>query len=181
MIKDFGGAVIPPRNGAVVASCDKRSTVLGAVDRDRGASRDAAPPTPPGLRVRTTAVRRIKQSQRSRRRIQPSSDGNSCHWLKPKYPAQPRTIGFRSAIIFSRLTPRCRRVSARTRSLNQVTALSAMHRRNAGSSLTVKPRNDRCHGRATALFSVLICSLRRRSMKRVRLAMTRRPAFSLRT
>ena len=50
-----------------------------------------------------------------------------------------------------------------------------------GSSLTVKPRNDRCHGRATALFSVLICSLRRRSMKRVRLAMTRRPAFSLRT
>src|SRR6266404_4332370 len=95
-------------------------------------------------------------------------------------PGQPRTNGFRSAIIFSRLTPRCRRVSSRTRSLNRVTALSAMHRRYAGSSLTVKPRNDRCHGRATALFSVLICSLRRPSMKRVRLAMTRRPAFSLR-
>src|SRR6516225_8646499 len=28
--------------------------------RDRGTSRDAAPPTPPGIRVRTTAVRRIK-------------------------------------------------------------------------------------------------------------------------
>src|SRR5216683_1400978 len=73
------------------------------------------------------------------------------------------------------------RVSSRTRSLNRVTALSAMHRRNAGSSLTVKSRNDRCQGRATALFSALICSLRRPSMKRVRLAMTRRPAFSLRT
>src|SRR5262249_41782021 len=46
-----------------------------------------------------------------------------------------------------------------------------MHRRNKGlSSLTVKPRNDRCHGRATALFSALIWSLRRPSMKRVRLA-----------
>jgi len=30
------------------------------------------------------------------------------------------------------------------------------------------------------LLGVLICSLRRPSMKRVRLAMTRRPAFSLR-
>ena len=29
-------------------------------NRDRGTSRDAAPPTPPGTRVRTTAVRRIK-------------------------------------------------------------------------------------------------------------------------
>ncbi len=27
------------------------------IDRDRGAPRDAAPPTPPGIRVRTTAVR----------------------------------------------------------------------------------------------------------------------------
>src|ERR1700720_2294883 len=96
-------------------------------------------------------------------------------------PGPTRTNGFRSAIIFSRLTPRCRRVSSRTRSLNRATALSTVHRRNARSSLTVKPRNDRCHGRATALFAVLICSLRRPSMKRVRLAMTRRPAFSLRT
>src|SRR5262249_46182617 len=30
------------------------------VNRDRGTSRDATPPTPPGIRVRTTAVRRIK-------------------------------------------------------------------------------------------------------------------------
>jgi hypothetical protein len=29
-------------------------------NRDRGTSHDAAPPTPPGIRVRTTAVRRIK-------------------------------------------------------------------------------------------------------------------------
>jgi hypothetical protein len=35
--------------------------VLAAVNRDRGASRDATPPTPPGIRVRTTAVRRIKR------------------------------------------------------------------------------------------------------------------------
>ena len=34
---------------------------------------------------------------------------------------------------------------------------------------------------ATALFAVLIWSLRRTSMKRVKLCMTRRPAFSLRT
>ena len=27
------------------------------IDRDRGTSRDAAPPTPPGIRVRTAAVR----------------------------------------------------------------------------------------------------------------------------
>jgi hypothetical protein len=31
-----------------------------AVNRDRGAPRDASPPSPPGIRVRTTAVRRIK-------------------------------------------------------------------------------------------------------------------------
>jgi hypothetical protein len=37
-------------------------------NRDRGAPRDAAPPTPPGIRVRTTAVRRIK--------LPPSSYGN---------------------------------------------------------------------------------------------------------
>ena len=90
-------------------------------------------------------------------RVQPSSDANSCNWLKPKYPAHPRSSGFRSAIIRSRLTPRCRRVRSRTRSLNRATALSAMRRRGCGSSVTVKPRNDRCHGRATALFCALIC------------------------
>ena len=31
------------------------------VNRDRGAPRSATPPTPPGIRVRTTAVRRIKR------------------------------------------------------------------------------------------------------------------------
>src|SRR6516165_4813498 len=36
----------------------------------------------------------------------------------------------------------------------RLTALSAMHRRKPGSSLTVKPRADRCYGRATALLSV---------------------------
>ena len=30
---------------------------LSALDRDRGTPRDATPPTPPGIRVRTTAVR----------------------------------------------------------------------------------------------------------------------------
>jgi hypothetical protein len=35
--------------------------VLAAVNRDRGTSRGATPPTPPGIRVRTTAVRRIKR------------------------------------------------------------------------------------------------------------------------
>src|SRR3954452_4285628 len=34
-------------------------------NRDRGASREATPPTPPGIRVRTTAVRRIKRPQAS--------------------------------------------------------------------------------------------------------------------
>src|SRR5690349_15939588 len=34
-------------------------------NRDRGASHDATPPTPPGIRVRTTAVRRIKPRRAS--------------------------------------------------------------------------------------------------------------------
>src|SRR5208282_5226628 len=41
--------------------------VLAALNRDRGASRDATPPTPPGIRVRTPAVRRVK--------LPPSSHG----------------------------------------------------------------------------------------------------------
>jgi hypothetical protein len=32
-------------------------------DRDRGTPRDVAPPTPPGIRVRTTAVRPVEQSR----------------------------------------------------------------------------------------------------------------------
>ena len=31
-------------------------------DRDRGTPRDVAPPTPPGIRVRTTAVRPVEWS-----------------------------------------------------------------------------------------------------------------------
>ena len=46
---------------AVVPSRRQARAVLGAVNRDRGAPRDATPPTPPGIRVRTTAVRRIKR------------------------------------------------------------------------------------------------------------------------
>jgi hypothetical protein len=51
----------------------ERGAFSGAIgrrigNRDRGAPRDAAPPTPPGIRVRTTAVRRIK--------LPPSSYGN---------------------------------------------------------------------------------------------------------
>ena len=32
-------------------------------DRDRGTPRDVAPPTPPGIRVRTTAVRPVERSR----------------------------------------------------------------------------------------------------------------------
>jgi hypothetical protein len=39
-------------------------------DRDRGTPRDVAPPTPPGIRVRTTAVRPVEPS-RSLKRGQP--------------------------------------------------------------------------------------------------------------
>jgi hypothetical protein len=42
-------------------SCRQARAVLATLNRDRGASHDAAPPTPPGIRVRTTAVRRIKR------------------------------------------------------------------------------------------------------------------------
>ena len=45
----------------VVADDHQPAAVLAPVNRDRGTPRDAAPPTPPGIRVRTTAVRRIKR------------------------------------------------------------------------------------------------------------------------
>jgi hypothetical protein len=48
------------KSKTVVASCRQPGAVLEAVNRDRGAPRGATPPTPPGIRVRTTAVRRIK-------------------------------------------------------------------------------------------------------------------------
>src|SRR3954466_10883001 len=46
----------------------------------------------------------------------------------------------------------CRAAQAKRRCLKRAMALSAMHRRNVRSFLTVKPRNDRRHGWATALF-----------------------------
>jgi hypothetical protein len=48
--------------GAVSARPDRGLTFWrGALNRDRGASHDATPPSPPGIRVRTAAVRRIKR------------------------------------------------------------------------------------------------------------------------
>jgi hypothetical protein len=40
-----------------------RTLGMPSTHRDRGTPRDATPPTPPGIRVRTTAVRRIKRSR----------------------------------------------------------------------------------------------------------------------
>src|SRR6516162_11497413 len=47
-------------SGMIASAPTECGAVLAAVNRDRGTSRDATPPTPPGIRVRTTAVRRIK-------------------------------------------------------------------------------------------------------------------------
>ena len=44
-------------NTRSVPSGREDRAVLATVNRDRGAPRDATPPTPPGIRVRTTAVR----------------------------------------------------------------------------------------------------------------------------
>ena len=44
---------------------DQTTAVLARLNRDRGTPRDATPPTPPGIRVRTTAVRRIKRLRSS--------------------------------------------------------------------------------------------------------------------
>ena len=38
----------------------ERQVGLNSGNRDRGAPHGATPPTPPGIRVRTTAVRRIR-------------------------------------------------------------------------------------------------------------------------
>jgi DNA invertase Pin-like site-specific DNA recombinase len=43
----------------------ERNLIRQRVNRDRGVSRETTPPTPPGIRVRTTAVRRIKRPQAS--------------------------------------------------------------------------------------------------------------------
>jgi len=51
-VQDFGGLLLD-RAVEVIQGDDQNN-------RDRGASRDATPPTPPGIRVRTAAVRRIR-------------------------------------------------------------------------------------------------------------------------
>src|SRR5918912_2174341 len=119
--------------------------------------------------------------QRSRRRIHPSSEASSPHWLRRKYPAQPRRTGFRSLITRAMETPRERPVSSRTRLLNRSSAFGATQRRRSLSLRSVKPRKERSQGCATALFAALTWSFSRVSRKRVMLAITRRPAFSLRT
>ena len=72
IVASMGGRVYGPYTGRhfrskrqtdldhVVALSEAHDSGLcaaGPSDRDRGASHDAAPPTPPGIRVRTTAVR----------------------------------------------------------------------------------------------------------------------------
>jgi len=42
---------------ALLVYADELQAQPRLIDRDRGAPGDAAPPTPPGIRVRTTAVR----------------------------------------------------------------------------------------------------------------------------
>src|SRR5262249_5635095 len=66
LFEGFGGFRSPPFLCSAEASrfsvpaCPIGASRAGVVNRDRGTSRDATPPTPPGIRVRTTAVRRIK-------------------------------------------------------------------------------------------------------------------------
>src|SRR3954447_25766324 len=47
----------PYRYSGEIGERPVRITVYWCIDRDRGTPRGAAPPTPPGIRVRTTAVR----------------------------------------------------------------------------------------------------------------------------
>src|SRR5208337_4708950 len=51
---------LPPAYFGVGSPFHSLALRRAAINRDRGASHDATPPTPPGIRVRTTAVRRIK-------------------------------------------------------------------------------------------------------------------------
>ena len=68
--------------------------------------------------------------------------------------------------IVSRLTPRVRRVSARTFPLNRTTVDGASRRREPGGRVKENPRNVRSPGRATALFAPLTVSLSVCVMKR---------------
>ena len=81
----------------------------------------------------------------------------------------------------SRLTPRVRRVSPRTFPFNRITVDGASRRRGTGGRVKENPRNVRSPGGATALFALFTVSLSVVVMNRVRLAITRCPARSLRT
>jgi hypothetical protein len=56
----YADAVRPPNEVTAAHGTLERGEIRlirFGIDRDRGTSRDATPPTPPGIRVRTTAVR----------------------------------------------------------------------------------------------------------------------------
>src|ERR1017187_10294540 len=86
-----------------------------------------------------------------------------------------------SLTICARLLPRLRRVSSRSRLRNRTSDCAAMHRRGCFPFVKLTPRNLRLFGRATALFALLILSLRRLAKNLSTLAITRSPARWLRT
>ncbi len=85
-------------------------------------------------------------------------------------------VGLNSATRASRLTPRLRHVSSRTRCLNRARALGAIRRLGSRSQVKLKPRNFRLGGLATALFAWFTWSLSRCVMKPLILSTTRCPA-----
>jgi hypothetical protein len=89
-------------------------------------------------------------------------------------------IARQGPISVGRLTPRVCRVRFRTRRLNRRSAWGAM-RLWRPSLARLKPRNDRSAGRATALLAALTVSRSLRVRKRATLAITRSPAWRLRT
>jgi hypothetical protein len=93
----------------------------------------------------------------------------------------PSKIVANSPTLSSRLTPRLRRVSSRTRCFIRTLALGAIRRFGFQSQVKLKPRNFRSCGLATALFSLFTFSLSFCTMKRVTLSITRCPARALRT
>ena len=159
----FDGLSRAPFDGLFVGSGDRSpdavelAVVLAAVNRDRGAPRDAAPPTPPCVRVRT-------------RRFGGLSMGECVHEDEPF---------FGERLIAQRAVKRLGSA--------QAPQPLATHDRGVGRFLATPARLSSWNeegpvpGRSTALLASLTWSLSRRSRKRVTLAMTRRAAFSLRT
>jgi len=157
---------LPPNNGQGAVP----SVVHGRARVNRDRERLATPP-PPGIRVHTrrfgglglTSVCPGDQPEAPEAgpwrtpdaaldpggaaKASPThpSDGNSRNWLRPKYPTQPRSSGFRSVIIRSRFTPRLRPVRCRTRSLNRGSLVGDATAWLALSSVNVNPRKERCH------------------------------------